>query len=377
MKCKKIAAVITVFVMLLSQSACAGSPAKESVPGISEQAESTAVESKETSPAADAVPSGQIYLYGEMHGIKKILDYEIELWSQYYMENGMRHLFIEYSYYTAELLNQWMQADDDAILDAIYNDWDGSAAHNPDVKEFYRQIKIRCPETVFHGTDVGHQYHSTGARYLEYLKANGQRDSTQYERAQEVVEQGRYYYNNADSVYRENKMAENFIWEFDRLSGENVMGIYGGAHVGLESMDHATQTVGSMANQLKEYYGSAIHSEDITWVAKDMEAERIDVIEVGGKEYQASYFGKEDLTGFADYACREFWRLEDAYDDFKDTPKTGDVLPYNNYPMQIEAGQIFVVDYTKTDGTVRRGYYCSKEGFMWSGMLSTEEITVE
>ena len=51
--------------------------------------------------------------------------------------------------------------------------------------------------------------------------------------AQEAIEQGKFFYEHSDDVYRENKMAENFIREFDRLTGENVMGIYGGAHTGL------------------------------------------------------------------------------------------------------------------------------------------------
>ncbi|WP_242860603.1 hypothetical protein [Clostridium sp. KNHs205] len=68
----------------------------------------------------------------------------------------MRHLFIELPYYTAEFLNVWMQSDSDDILDAIYDEWNGTMIHTPDIIEFYKNIKSRCPETIFHGTDVGH-----------------------------------------------------------------------------------------------------------------------------------------------------------------------------------------------------------------------------
>lgn len=368
-----------VWILLVFLSGCSegmeeGSTSTPSVENISTSI--TSSQSIDTS-VTSSQPVGQIYLLGEMHGVKKILDREVELWSEYYNNEGMRHLFVEFPYYTAELLNQWMQSDNDTILDEIYNDWKGSAAYNPDVKEFLKQIKLQCPETIFHGTDVGHQYKSTGERFLQFLRDNNQEESEQYKWAQEVIEQGKYYYDNEDEVYRENKMVENFIREFDKLNGENVMGIYGGAHVEFEAMDYITQSVGCMANQLKEYYGDAIHSENLAWMVKDIDPLKIDVIEVNGKEYQASYFGKSDLTGFEDYAYREFWRLENAYDDFKGMPKSGNVLPYDNYPMQIEAGQIFVIDYTKTDGTVTRGYYCSEEGHMWEGMPSTEEIIVE
>jgi len=87
-----------------------------------------------------------------------------------------------------------------------------------------------------------------------------------------------------------------------------------------------------MANQLKDKYGNAVHSEDLSSIQDDT-PERIDTITLNGKEYKASYFGKQVLTGFKDYSFREFWRLENAYDDLKDSPKTGDILPYNNYPI--------------------------------------------
>lgn len=170
--------------------------------------------------------SGNIYLYGEAHGVAEILDKEVELWSQYYHNEGMRHLFVELSYFTAEYLNVWMQSDNDDILDEIYEDWKGTRIYNPDTKTFYKQIKSECPETIFHGTDVGHQYNSTGSRFLAYLKANGLTESEEYTLSKEAIEQGRIFYSNEDSEYREKKMTENFIREFDKLGGKSIMGIF-------------------------------------------------------------------------------------------------------------------------------------------------------
>lgn len=121
--------------------------------------------------------SGQIYLYGEAHGVDKILDKEFELWYKYYHNQNMRHLFVELPYYTAEFLNIWMQSDINNILDMLYSDWAGTASYNPNVKEFYEKIKSQCPETIFHGTDVGHQYDTTGERFLEYLQSDNLEDS--------------------------------------------------------------------------------------------------------------------------------------------------------------------------------------------------------
>ncbi|WP_406242448.1 hypothetical protein ACF3M2_19735 [Tissierella carlieri] len=320
--------------------------------------------------------TGQIYLYGEHHGVEKILEKELELWNKYYHKDNMRHLFVEYPYYSAGFLNLWMQSDSDDILEELYKDWEGTASQNPYIKEFYKKIKSECPETIFHGTDVGHQHHTTGRRFLKYLEENNLESSEQYLLAQEAIEQGKYYYEHSDHVYRENKMVENFIREFDKLKGENIMGIYGGAHTDFDAKDYMTNSVPCMAKQLKERYGDAIYSEDLPWLAKEIEPSRVDTITVNEKDYEASYFGKQDLSGFKDYACREFWRLENAYEHFKDKKKTGYMLPYDNYPMLIETGQVFVIDYTKTDSSIERVYYRS-DGYIRNGQPSTEEFTMK
>ncbi|WP_226984149.1 hypothetical protein [Halothermothrix orenii] len=311
-----------------------------------------------------------------MHGVDKIIDKEFELWYDYYHNQNMRHLFLELPYYTAEFLNIWMQSDSDDILNNLYFDWANTALCNPEYKEFFKKIKIHCPETIFHGTDIGHRYNSIGVRFLKYLRSNNLEDSEQYLRAKEVIEQGKKFYSDKDHVYRENMMVENFIREFDQLKGESIMGIYGAAHTGLEAMDH-TNSVPCMANQLKERYGDAIHSVDLFILVKDIEPYRVDIIQVGGKEYEAMYFGKQELTGFKeDYVYREFWRLENAYEDFEDSPKTGYVMPYDNYPMLIETGQVFVIDYIKKDGSIIRKYFRS-DGLVWENIQYTEEFIVE
>lgn len=367
---KRIGTAFLSLFLVLALAAC-------SAPSPQESPQQTSALSEVMTPPGQE--SGQIYLYGEYHGVDRILEKELELWSEYYHNYGMRHLFVESPYYTAEYLNLWMQAEDDTILNQIYTDWEGTAAHNPDILAFYQTLKQDCPETVFHGTDVGHQYDTTGERYLAYLREQGMENSEQYRLAQEAVEQGKRYYGKGiqhDDVYRENTMAENFIRAHEQLDQkENIMGIYGAAHTGLDDMDYTGQ-VSCMATQLKEFFGDAIHSEDISWMAKDIEPERIDTITVNGTDYQASYFGTQDLTGFKDYSYREFWRLEDAYSDFQEAPLSGDVLPYDNYPMLIEEGQVFVIDHTKTDGSVQRMYFRS-DGTTWNGLPTTVEFLPE
>lgn len=368
MNCKKFCSLLVSLLLLAALSACA--PVKAG------SAASAAASASATS-VVFSPDRGEITLYGEQHGVQKILDKELELWQENYNTRGMRHLFVELPYYTGEFLNLWMQEGDDAILDAVYDDWDGTAVHSPDVKEFYQKIKSECPETVFHGTDVGHQRQTTGKRFLQTLEAAGQTDSEQYRLTEEAIRQGEIYYGKGGNVYREDTMTGNFIREFDRLDGESVVGFYGGAHTGIDAMEYSTGSVPCMANQLAARYGAALHSEDLSWLAKDIDPLGVETVTVAGKAYQASYFGEEDLTGLLKgYRTRAFWRLENAYDDFKDRPKTGDVLPYDNFPMLVETGQVFMIDYTKTDGAATRQYYRS-DGYEWEGRPSTEEFSVD
>jgi len=265
-----------------------------------------------------------------------------------------------------------MISDNDAILDELYEDWEGSVSYNIIVKEYYKKIKEQLPETLFHGTDVGHQRRSTGQRYLRYLRENDLMNTEQYELTLEAIEQGKFFYNHSDDEYRENKMVENFIREFDKLEDKSVMGIYGSAHTGLDSLNH-TDDVLNMATQLSLRYGVKLSSEDLSPYSLITDPLRVDTILIEGVEYTASYFGRHDLPGFKDYSYREFWRLEYAWEDFSGNSKAHDVLPYNNYPMMIEIGQVFIIDYTKTDGTIVRKFYRA-DGNEWKGMAVTEEI---
>ncbi|MCL6604668.1 MAG: hypothetical protein K6T94_17535 [Paenibacillus sp.] len=182
-----------------SLAACSNSSAGKT-------ASKVAQPTKETSMVTQV--SGNIYLYGETHGEAKIIDKEFELWSEYYHNEGMRHLFVEMPYFTAEYLNLWMQSDNDDILEEIYEDWEGTTSHNTYTRAFYKKIKGECPETIFHGTDIGHQYDTTGSHFLSYLAANDRTGTEEYTLTIEAIQQGRFYYSKDDDVYRENKNDE-------------------------------------------------------------------------------------------------------------------------------------------------------------------------
>ena len=171
----------------------------------------------------------------------------------------MRDLFVELPYYTAQYLNRWMQADNDRILMEVYTDWKGSASYHQNVLDFYRGIKEACPETVFHGTDVGHQYNSTGYRYLRLLRSEGKRDTEEYRLASENIDQGLEFYRTQDGEFRENAMTQNLLREYRALGGGSVMGIYGAYHTSMTS-DDGVQT---MASRLTEALGDSVIFYDL------------------------------------------------------------------------------------------------------------------
>ncbi len=331
--------------------------------------------------------SGDIYLYGEAHGVKVIYDEELKAWKAHY-EEGMRDLLIEMPSYTAAYLNEWMKADDDTILDTLYEDWVGTLSHNEDTYAFYQAIKTNCPETVFHGTDVGHQFNTIGKRYLEDLKAKGyDENSDLYQETEEVIEQGKRYYGSGkgdeDHDYRENMMVKNFVKAFDKLEGKPVMGIYGSAHIALDETSFYSDTLPCMANQLNTIYNGQITSTDLSTLVNSLgesyltEPQSIETITIDGKDYVASYFGSYEINFLEQYKSRKFWRIENAYPDFKDNQTTGDVLPYDNYPLKVEENQVFMIEYTQVDDSTVTFFYRSDAGETYQGMPTTIGFEVD
>lgn len=319
--------------------------------------------------------AGEIYLYGELHGKKIILEKEFNLWKLYYNEEGMRHLFVEWPYFTAELLNIWMSGDNDDILkDIIISDYE--VEHTI---EFLKKIKSECPDTIFHGTDVGHSYLSVGIKYRHYLEDNNLEDTEKYKLNEEAIKQGKHFHSTRDDNYRESKMVENFLREFNKLDNQSIMGIYGAAHIRFEDFMIGNKTIVSMGSHLSKIYKERLYTFDLSnEILKTLLDEPIseDEMEVAGRLYQASYFGKiENLSSkYMDYA--EYWRLENAYEDFKNSEQTDKIASFSEYPMVLEENQIYVLIVTLTDGSKMTHYTISTEE-MKDGMLITRQILIE
>jgi len=318
--------------------------------------------------------TGSIFLYGEQHGCARTMDRQLEIWGDYYHNHGMRHLFIENSYFGAQFLNMWMQADDNTILSQLFEDWRGTAAHIPHTLVFFITIKRDFPETIFHGTDIGHQSDTTGQRFLQYLIENDLQDTESYRLTRENIAQYRRFRDEQSHAVRAYYKPQNFIREFDRLGDESIMAIHGNAHVAFGNF-MGYPNVPTMATALRERYGDALHTFDMTQYALMQEPIRMETLTIGGTDFEAAYFGN-DGARFNNVIGREFWRLENAYEYFQDNELNGNVLPFDNFPMVVEVGQVYVVDVHFEDGTVMRMFYRAS-GNYWDNRPTTEEFLVE
>ncbi len=320
---------------------------------------------------------GKMFFCGETHGIKKIMEAEFDEWNSHYHDSGMRDLFIELPYYTTQFLNLWMKADNDDILLQIYDDIAGTAMHTEASLDLYRKIKAECPETVFHGVDVGHQYATTGERYLKYLTDNGcSKTSKEYVKTLDTIEQGKTYYKKSSQDYREHCLIQNFVSEYNEIFGKDIMGIFGSAHTQLKGTVN-NSAFPCLVNRLNDLYKDAITVNILDHLALDAEGEASDPVTINGKEYETTYFGSVDLSKLLkDYSTREVWRIENAYEDLKDLPLKNNVLPYNNYPMVVEKGQVFKLVYTMKNGSTKTEYHRS-DGTTWNSNEVTQEINIK
>ena len=329
-------------------------------------------EATEPTEAEKPYGPGKIYMYGEFHGVQEYIDKELALWQEHYA-SGARHLFLEDSYFAAYQLNLWMQEEGNAFFDVYHEAAGDSFAGSPFIREFFMQLKQTCPETIFHGFDVGHHFESLGAAVLTYLESSGMADSQEYQLVSESIEQGKRYYGedwNPDEAYRENQMVENFLREVATLRGDDIMVITGGAHSDVDGIRDIPGEVPSMANQLVYTHGLDIISQNVY----DLVLPKSDTLTIGGKEYAATYYHEEYIGHWLpDHVSRRYWHVHDAYEDFKSKPLSGNWLPDNNYPMEIQTGEVYAILYTLTDGTTRMEYLRT-DGNVFDGMMLSEQF---
>ena len=321
---------------------------------------------------------GQIYLYGEAHAESELIEREYDLWYKYYHEDGMRHLFIEAPYYDAEFLNLWMQSGSDELLEQMRIEQIGTSGASSVSNEFYKKIKRECPETIFHGTDVGHQYDTTGERYLDYLEETGQADSEKYKRALEVMKQGEIFYKNSEEegfVYCEKKMVENFIWEYEKLKGESIMGIYGGAHVQMEQVDYGKGFIDDMAIQLHEKYQERLITEDLTDTPYESDIQPKEALEINGKQYKASYVGyTQTVIEGKYYSTMLIYSLKDGKKDFENMPMGEPISAADVLELDVNYGTVYALELIGDGEYVGTRLFLTDTSAMEDGSVMMREI---
>ena len=137
-----------------------------------------------------------------------------------------------------------------------------------------------------------------------------------------------------------------------------------------------TLKAGGTERTLMRCDGELYDNVPFTYYTRQFKADaplRTDSLYVGGKYYTATYYGRIDMSYWHEYySCRDFWRLENAYSDFNGKNLTGEFLPESNYPMPIQPGEVFVIDYyPKNGGGVERRLMRCDSGDYYEGMINT------
>ena len=103
---------------------------------------------------------------------------------------------------------------------------------------------------------------------------------------------------------------------------------------------------------------------------------RIDTLPINGKDYTAPYYGTQDFSDpTLSYVRAEYWKLKNAYDDFKDYPRVGNsAIPDADYPMYVEPGQVYYVILTDSQGNTSTRVMRCDNGDMYNGMRMTREL---
>ena len=117
--------------------------------------------------------------------------------------------------------------------------------------------------------------------------------------------------------------------------------------------------VDTMSQMLEDHYGNIYHTDIIV----PPEIIRSEYQAIAGKRYEVTFYG--EVVGKKGDVY-QFWKIENAYDDFKDYPVTENCLPNYNFPMKIEEKQVYILDVVSKDGSVDRGYYIT-DNYSWQG----------
>lgn len=248
-----------------------------------------------------------IYLVGEHHAIAK--NYDIQLYMIKYLNKhqGVKHIISEIGYCDAQLLNKYLEAGDSSILENLMNNLKGTFSYTKELKEFYeglyeynKTLKDGEKLTVI-GIDLQHQT-ITGIDYLlslvpdasdipevikddvealnsakedkahraellnSVLESTVKNEETYKKFMPENYEHFKRGVKNIVQLFecsssgdmfmkvREEKIIENFIYQYEEINGSKCFGMFGGFHTILNTSPHDGNGEYNFATYINDVY---------------------------------------------------------------------------------------------------------------------------
>ena len=339
--------------------------------------------------------AGLIFLYGEWHGNLPMLNMQFERWYYYYHYHGMRHLFMEAPMFTTEILNMWMQEENDDLLYLVFDPMLEQELRVPrdlgNEIDIMKRIKAHTPETVFHGSDIGNMHQTDGQWFLQHLRDNGLEQNEQYLLTLELIQQ-RYEWEKSGFIehVRADMMVQHFVREFDKLGGENIMSFFwGDAHAWFgyyHECENNPSAAGGVtkATQLRDIYGGRVFTTDMPLYLGIRRGEFTFGVKIGTGTFNLESFGLTYMGFVSDrFESIEFIRIHsrnapwNVHEVFSVYELTGVVLPYHNFPVEIRADDVFMVIISDVVGESNTFFFRTKDGAKYGGVPMMVEFMID
>ncbi len=316
------------------------------------------------------VPSedhGKLFIFGEAHGDKGILEEELKVWGNYYENYGFRDLFVEQDQVWATLFNIYMQTDGDDYSKHIFRWYEDGAGFSIYYFNFFKTIKEKYPETIFHGVNTGDhiRWNVNIDYYLQSLIKEGFLDENMFQHTKDQilntekqVEVISSSIAKSDAI-RDAGMAQSIMEEWLRIGKKNVMCILGNGHTGKNiHIDEEHKDWYNAGTIIARNFGTSLyHDSDhcLHFETNEREVPPDELFQYNYPDYNEIYVGtSENLPyGINDYSMYDyvkFYLLEDAYEDMKNTPYDGlTMYSYNILPFKPEFNRIYKAVYYTND----------------------------
>ena len=320
---------------------------------------------------------GQVFLYGEAHNDKGIKEEESRTRDYYYNELGYRDMLIEFHPIFANHFNYYVKYGDDNYIHNLFNKiTDFAPMKTYSNLNFYKLIKKKYPETFFHGVDIASLYYDSNPIIKTYSDLGL---ITDLDYVYDCNKYSQFYYKNymteEGEIFREAKLAENILRIKSYLGNKNLVGFFGDAHISKDGGNFYFPHKPNMGNFLNRNLGFNYYAESLLPFkdgVNDYIVQELPIVHFDFSEYEMTYLGLQDISGWSDkYVLRKFYRIEKAYNKCLVFPLTGEVLPYNNYPIEVNEKEVFMIDYYDKKGNKTTRFYRSDPGVEYNGLPAT------